>query len=702
MSDEIIDVEAVEITYEDLFNRSKANNYAFESNKLVNWSDSSQEIQADYFLEGDREPSSVIKIFSKIANTLSTHAEHRLTHRDTAKSLSTALPVDLLYDRDLKVNPESIDNFIGRSALEMNVQDLLGNQGYMKYRKKLEEAQEGDPKALLNTFLTEESAQKVLADKYPGYAKYFEQYRKQVQANDFLPATNESEEVLTLLSKMIRYPGAISQAELDKHEKFVSEISKYFKRKRVPTSSASIERMTDEMYDILIKYLTDPPEDKDKDNSEGDGDGNEGDDKSPGNSALPNSHPFNSGDSDKDSEDDEGDERAFEVSKKSGFGDDSSNSENSYDLEENDPNAEYDVSDQLADSGVDVKRKNWEHQTKTHEEVLKDLKKKSEEIAKKSKLENLVQKYDDVNEAKDEIKTSFEELKKDREPKQTVEKDIEEYVHKNYASDEQVLRDAALSPRLINRFNDLRDYAPLHRANVLKNKLRVQIRDYDFSVKGVKSGRLDTNKIVEAAQSVENVYERLGHVETNKVSVGILIDESGSMSGPNMESAVKTAIMIEHALGKQKNINLFIYGHHSRGHSCIVTRYIEPGYGKPQNLGASVATGANYDGDAIALCAKRMRSLTKDPVLFFVISDGAPSAAGYGGHSGEKHVKKIVNFIEKKMDMTVVQIAIESHVPSDRMFNNFVKFTNLNTLPNDLSKYVSTHLKKKLKSKVIM
>lgn len=691
MSEEIIDAEATEIEFTDLFGRKKANNYAFASQRLVNWSDESQEIQADYFLEGDRNKGPVIDLFARIANTLGTRNENRL------KSGNVRLPVDLLTERDLTITPDAIDHFIGRGTLEMNVREMLGPSGYDSYRENLKKAAEdSDPKALLNTFITEESAQKRLAENYPGYAKYFEEYRREVQANEFLPPQNESEEVLSLLSKMIRYPGAISQAELHKHQPFVQELNKYFRSKRIPSSEAAVKRMTDDLFDILIKYLTIPPKDeeppspKDQPNEE---DGASGkDDAGEGMADAPSAE---SGD--------EGDDPGISEEYKAGFGQDRAD-ENNYAGEERDKNAVYDMSqnNEINDSGVDVSRKNWEHQNKSHEEVLKELQKKSQEIARKSKLEKVEADSIHHNDLQEKLTKSFEKQKERHEPETKIDGEVEKFIQRTYASDGQVFRDCATSDRTNIRYEKLIKSAPMNRANVLKNKLKVQIRDYDFSVKGVKSGRLDTTKIAEAVQNVDTVYERIGSVSTSKVSVGVLIDESGSMSGSPMDAAVQTAMMIEHALGKQSNVNLFIYGHHSSYMDCVVTRYVEPGYGNSKNLGASMATGANYDGDAIAVCAKRMRSLTEDPVLFFVISDGAPSAGGYGGDKAIRHVKKVVDFVEKKMNMQVVQVAIDSSVPSRKMFNHHVDFLDLNKLPTDLSRYVSTHLKNKLKTKVTM
>jgi len=65
------------------------------------------------------------------------------------------------------------------------------------------------------------------------------------------------------------------------------------------------------------------------------------------------------------------------------------------------------------------------------------------------------------------------------------------------------------------------------KASVLAHLFARKCKDYAFSMKSMRSGRLDTNKIAEAKQNVATVYERFGEVKTNKLNIGVLVDESG-------------------------------------------------------------------------------------------------------------------------------------------------------------------------------
>jgi hypothetical protein len=245
------------------------------------------------------------------------------------------------------------------------------------------------------------------------------------------------------------------------------------------------------------------------------------------------------------------------------------------------------------------------------------------------------------------------------------------------------------------------------KAQVLAKLFARKSKDYQFSMKSMRSGRLDTNKLAEAKQMVPTIYERFGQVTTNKVNIGVVIDESGSMgSGAKMQKARQAAIFINEVFKKQQDVQLFIYGHtadESGGYGdCNIRIYREPGVNMdPYALGSCKARANNRDGDAIYACAKRIRSKTADPGLIFVISDGAPYAYNYSGQKAIEDTRKKVTMAQA-LGFQVIQIAIEEEVPCDEMFDYFIQMTNIENLPNDLISYVSKKVDKLIKEKTIM
>lgn len=231
----------------------------------------------------------------------------------------------------------------------------------------------------------------------------------------------------------------------------------------------------------------------------------------------------------------------------------------------------------------------------------------------------------------------------------------------------------------------IKQYAPAI-AKIMKG----HCKGYKLIHRSMRSGVLDTNKLAEAFQGVPTVYMREGEVKTDKVAVCVLIDESGSMGGSRIQAARDTAILINEAIGTVPNVELFIYGHSGdmkRPYSTEMYVYREKGYVPRFSLGSCRARCQNRDGIAILETAKRVRKQTKNPVLFFILSDGAPCAGGYGGSSAMDHVRGCVTKTEQ-LGFNVIQVCINHSYDPGKMFRNFVVLENMSTLAIELGKAI--------------
>ena len=214
--------------------------------------------------------------------------------------------------------------------------------------------------------------------------------------------------------------------------------------------------------------------------------------------------------------------------------------------------------------------------------------------------------------------------------------------------------------------------------------------DYKLIHRSMRSGVLDTNKLADAFQGVPTVYVREGKVKTDNVAVCVLIDESGSMSGKRISAARDTAVLINEALKNISNVELFIYGHSGdmkRSYSTELYVYREKGYAPKFSLGSVEARAQNRDGIAIYEVAQRVRKQTDNPVLFFILSDGAPCAGDYGGISAMNHVKEMVKKTEQ-LGMCVIQVCIFHSYDPSKMFKHFVIMDNMDQLPIELGRAI--------------
>ena len=228
----------------------------------------------------------------------------------------------------------------------------------------------------------------------------------------------------------------------------------------------------------------------------------------------------------------------------------------------------------------------------------------------------------------------------------------------------------------------------------LKKILTGTDKNYDFNIQGCRSGILDTTKLAEAYQGVPQVYLRQGHVRTNKSTICVLIDESGSMGGKKEILARQAAILLNETFGKSLGVNLYIYGHTADFGSIgyiNLSVYREGSHYNPKfSLSKSCAKSQNRDGDAILEVAKRVRKFTKENCIMFVISDGSPCANGYGGIPAIKDTAAKVKEAEK-LGFGIIQISIDAVYGVKDMFDTYIDIGyNLEEMPKLLNEIVKT------------
>ena len=219
-------------------------------------------------------------------------------------------------------------------------------------------------------------------------------------------------------------------------------------------------------------------------------------------------------------------------------------------------------------------------------------------------------------------------------------------------------------------------------------------RNYDFAIHGCRSGLLDTNKLAEAYQGIPQVYIRKGSVRTNKTTVCVLIDESGSMAWNHKDRTARdTAILLNEAFKTIPGVDLYIYGHSGDIIYSGSTELMIYKEGNSKNipktaLGCIEARSENRDGTAIYETAKRVRKFTDSNVLMFIISDGSPAADRYWGEEARMDVKQNVEAVEK-MGFTTVAITIEGYREAKEMYpRNIDLSSDLSVFPQKLSQIV--------------
>ena len=107
----------------------------------------------------------------------------------------------------------------------------------------------------------------------------------------------------------------------------------------------------------------------------------------------------------------------------------------------------------------------------------------------------------------------------------------------------------------------------------------------------------------------------------------------------------------------------------------------------------------NIDGEAISWAFSRLQKRREERKILMVISDGAPvddsTLSVNSGDFLEKHLKKIVKFIEEKTEVDILAIGIGHDV--SRYYNRAIKITDVNELGDVMVSQLSSLFDKKNK-----
>ena len=553
-----------------------------------------------------------------------------------------------VYDDNKIDNNVKLDIFLGTTIHEFS---------HILYTDMAEIRKSRPNKFLFNLFNTieDERIEYNTTQNYPGYANFIGQakyyyfdllYKKAEKQDDLM-------DVLQNILYIVRYPARVDTKVIYRHQVLFDKIKKVLCD--FGNNSKEAYDKAEKIYKLLLDYFKFPPpppeeqqegdEEQDQsDSSEGQSDSGEGQEGSDGSSDPQNSKQSSQK---QDSKDNEGSDKNSKTqsSPKSG-----------------------------SDEGSAGKKKQEPIKAYTQEEIKQAAEKLAEQMRR------LITSNTSLN--SNEIKNEWDSKEIADECKQ-IKDDVfivkQEDYERRYKAD----------------FDTVKQHI-----NGLVNTFSKFFVEQEYRLTGMRRGVLDTNKLAEAYQAVETVYSNKFKRTTPGLDVCVLIDESGSMSGTNIASARKCAILLNEVFLRLKQCDFYVYGHTADNRhmgEVTINVYRDHWNRNRYALGKVESYSNNKDSVAIEETYKMVRKQTSKPLLMFVISDGAPNAYGLRGQPAVEEVKKVVNRIESNGDTLVCQIAIESHFRPQDMFNHYVVMTDMNTFPSDLSGYVMNTLISKLK-----
>jgi len=264
----------------------------------------------------------------------------------------------------------------------------------------------------------------------------------------------------------------------------------------------------------------------------------------------------------------------------------------------------------------------------------------------------------------------------------------------------------------------------------LANKLQRQLlakqsRAWEFDL---EEGLLDSSKLPRIIMDPYNSlsFKKEKDLDFKDTVVTLLIDNSGSMRGRPITIAAICADILSRTL-ERCSVKVEILGFTTKNWKGGQSRELWNKNNKPKtpgrlndlrhiiykgadthwrqakdNLGLMLKEGLlkeNIDGEAITWAFNRIKKRKEERKILMVISDGAPvddsTLSVNSGDFLEKHLKKMVKFIEDKSEIEILAIGIGHDV--SRYYKKAIKITDVNELGDVMISQLSSLFDKNAK-----
>jgi len=330
------------------------------------------------------------------------------------------------------------------------------------------------------------------------------------------------------------------------------------------------------------------------------------------------------------------------------------------------------------DAGFDLSDQQMDEQLENSD----SLKESTENVIQKTNLNNTDQEYKVFT-------TEFDEI-----AKAEALEDVKETQKLRKNLDQQLIGFQDLITKLANKLQ--------------RQLLAKQNRAWEFDL---EEGLLDSSKLT---RIIMDPYNSLSFMKEKDLDfkdtiVTLLIDNSGSMRGRPITIAALCADILSRTL-ERCSVKVEVLGFTTKNWKGGKSREAWAKTGKlkspgrlndlrhiiykgadthwrqaKNNIGLMLKEGLlkeNIDGEAISWAYNRIKKRKEERKILMVISDGAPvddsTLSVNSGDFLEKHLKKIVKFIETKSDVEILAIGIGHDV--SRYYNKAIKITDVNDL----------------------
>lgn len=189
--------------------------------------------------------------------------------------------------------------------------------------------------------------------------------------------------------------------------------------------------------------------------------------------------------------------------------------------------------------------------------------------------------------------------------------------------------------------------------------------------------------------------------EIPELAVGLLLDESGSMSSCDRCTYARASAIILYDFCRSLHIPVMVYGHstgYNNGHDAVeLFSYAEfEAYDQDDKYRMMdiAARGSNRDGAAIRYVAEQLSKRPEAVKMLIVVSDGQPADTNYYGSAAEEDLRGIKQEYQRKGVLFVAAAIGDDKQNIERIYgDSFMDITDLNQLPVKLTGMVKRHIR---------
>ena len=294
-------------------------------------------------------------------------------------------------------------------------------------------------------------------------------------------------------------------------------------------------------------------------------------------------------------------------------------------------------------------------------------------------------------------KTVCQELEQDRLRELNQEAQSISYgdIHKGVAI--RVNRMTEVPPEMVTQYNAIAGPLLAISKQLQKSLLR-QLRDQQRGGKqtGLLMGRrLDAHALFRSDGKVftKNALPS----QPPGMAVGLLLDESGSMSSCDRATYARASAIILYDFCQALRVPVMVYGHSTGGSGVELYSYSEFDAIDREDKYRLVdisARESNRDGAALRFVAERLSHRPEELKLLFLVSDGQPADTGYYGTAAEEDLRGIQQEYRRKGILFVAAAIGDDKENMERIYgDSFLDITDLNQLPVKLTQVVKRFLR---------